>query len=114
MDTRERYQDIIEQVLTPYAERRYSGEDITNEAVFDRERGRFIVASVGWQGYRRVQQNLLHIDLMVTRYGFSAMARKTASRMNWRRQAFLKTILSSPSTALKTAHCSPNMPLPES
>jgi hypothetical protein len=64
MDTREHYRDIIEQVLIPYAERRYSGEDITNEAVFDRERGRFIVASVGWQGYRRVQQNLLHIDLV--------------------------------------------------
>lgn len=64
MDTREHYQKIIEQTLLPYAERRYSGEDITNEAVFDRERGRFIVASVGWQGYRRVQQNLLHIDLI--------------------------------------------------
>ena len=64
MDTRENYQKLIEQVLIPYVERRYSGEDITNEAVFDRERGRFIVASVGWQGYRRVQQNLLHIDLI--------------------------------------------------
>ena len=62
MGSREDYQEIIEWVLTPYAERRYSGEDITNEAVFNQERGRLIVASVGWQGYRRVQQNLLHID----------------------------------------------------
>ncbi len=46
MDTREHYQTIIEQTLLPYAERRYSGEDITNEAVFDRERGRFIIASL--------------------------------------------------------------------
>ncbi len=50
--------------MLPYAERRYSGDDITNEAVFDRERDHYIIASVGWQGYRRVQQNLLHIDLI--------------------------------------------------
>jgi len=64
MDTRQRYQEIIERVLSPYAERRYSGADITNEAVFDRERDHYIIASVGWQGYRRVQHNLLHIDLI--------------------------------------------------
>ncbi len=64
MDTREQYQQIIEQILLPYAQRRYSGADITNEAVFDRERGHFLIASVGWQGYRCVQGNLLHVDLI--------------------------------------------------
>jgi hypothetical protein len=64
MDTRERYREIIEQVLAPFAERRYSGADITNEAVFDRERDHYLIASVGWQGYRRVQHNLLHIDII--------------------------------------------------
>lgn len=64
MGTRQHYREIIERVLLPYAERRYSGEDITNEAVFDRERDHYIIASVGWQGYRRVQQNLLHLDLI--------------------------------------------------
>ena len=64
MDTCQRYREIIERILLPYAERRYSGDDITNEAVFDRERDHYLIASVGWQGYRRVQQNLLHIDLV--------------------------------------------------
>ena len=36
MDTIERYRQAIETVLRPYAERRYSGADITNEPIFDR------------------------------------------------------------------------------
>ena len=64
MDTSKHYRDIIERVLLPFAQRRYSGEDITNEAVFDRERDHYLVASVGWQGYRRVGQNLIHLDLI--------------------------------------------------
>ena len=64
MDTREHYREIIERVLRPYAERHYSGDDIANEAVFDRAGDHYIVASVGWQGYRRVAGNLLHLDLL--------------------------------------------------
>ena len=64
MDTANRYADLVEQVLLPYTKRRYSGEDSVNEAVFDRERGRFLIVSVGWQGYRRIQNNLLHIDVI--------------------------------------------------
>ena len=64
MDTRGQYRDIIEKVLAPYAERRYSDTGISNEAVFDRERDHYLVMSVGWQGYRRVQHSLLHLDLI--------------------------------------------------
>ena len=64
MDTRTQYIDIIEKVLTPFAERRYSDREIKNEAVFDRERDHYLVMSVGWQGYRRVQHSLLHLDLI--------------------------------------------------
>jgi hypothetical protein len=61
MDT---YRDAIEQVLSAYTAVRYANGDITNEAVFDRQHDRFLVVSVGWQGSRRVQHCLLHIDIM--------------------------------------------------
>lgn len=64
MDTRERYRSIVENVLMPYAERRYSDTGIANEAVFDRERDHYLVVSVGWQGIRRVQHSLLHLDII--------------------------------------------------
>ena len=50
-------------MLVPYSERVYSDKEIKNKAVFDRERDHYLVMSVGWQGYRRVQHSLLHLDL---------------------------------------------------
>jgi hypothetical protein len=64
MDTIERYRQIIETVLQPYAERRYSGAEITNETIFDPIGNHYLVTSVGWQGYRRVAHNLLHLDII--------------------------------------------------
>ena len=64
MDTLNRYRAIVESVLTPYAERRYSDTEITNEAVYDRSHDRYLIVSVGWQGVRRVQHCLLHLDII--------------------------------------------------
>src|SRR5579862_7192828 len=59
-----RYGSIVERVLLPYTEIHYANGNITNEAVFDRERGRYLIVSVGWQGVRRVQHCLLHLDII--------------------------------------------------
>ena len=58
------FDEVAEEVLRPYAERRYANGDITNEAVFDRAGDHYLIVSVGWQGYRRVAHNLLHLDLI--------------------------------------------------
>lgn len=63
MDTIERYRQVIQDVLTPLTQRRYSGADITNEVVLDREHDHYLVVSVGWQGSRRVQHCLVHLDI---------------------------------------------------
>ena len=60
----EQYRAIVERVLSEYVPIRYSNGDITNEAVFDRMRDRYLVVSVGWQGHKRVQHNLLHLDII--------------------------------------------------
>jgi hypothetical protein len=51
-------------VLTPYTERRYADAEIANEAVFDRDNDRYLIVSVGWQGPRRIQHCLIHLDLI--------------------------------------------------
>jgi XisI protein len=57
------YREIIERVLEPYTAIRYANGEIENEAVFDRERDRYLIVSVGWQGVRRVQHSLIHVDI---------------------------------------------------
>jgi soluble P-type ATPase len=64
MDTLNKYREILVRVLTPYAERNYSDKEIINEAVFDVVHDRYLVVSVGWQGIRRVQHCLLHLDII--------------------------------------------------
>ena len=58
------YRATIENVLSQYVPIQYANGDIQNEAVFDREHDRYLITSVGWQGYRRVAHNLLHLDII--------------------------------------------------
>lgn len=65
MDTLTQYRQIIERILLPLTERRYANGDITNEAVFDRERDHYLIVSVGWEGdTRRVHGCLVHLDII--------------------------------------------------
>jgi XisI protein len=52
MDTISQYKQIIEHVLAHYL-----------EPIFDREHGRYVAMSLGWQGARRVHSCLIHIDM---------------------------------------------------
>jgi hypothetical protein len=60
----QQYRAIIQAVLLAYTEIEYANGDIQNEAVFDTQRDRYLVVSVGWQGIRRVQHNLIHVDII--------------------------------------------------
>jgi hypothetical protein len=65
MDKIERYRQIIRDLLLPLTERRYSGLNVTNEAVFDETNDRYVVVSVGWEGnVRRIYHSLVHLDII--------------------------------------------------
>ena len=64
MDTRPAYPDIVENVLLPFSGRRYVGEDIENEAIFDRKRDRYLIVGVGWRPHERIRHILLHLDII--------------------------------------------------
>jgi hypothetical protein len=58
------YCDVVEKVLGVYTTIPYSRGDLTCEAVFDRQRGRFVLMTVGWNGNERVHFPVIHVDIV--------------------------------------------------
>ena len=59
------YREIIRRTLLPLTERKYSGRDVENEAVFDATNDRYLIMSVGWEGsIRRIHGCLAHLDII--------------------------------------------------
>ena len=58
------YRQIIETILTEYAQLPYAYEDIRTEAVFDRVHDRYVLVNVGWDNGQRVHGGLVHIDII--------------------------------------------------
>ena len=64
MDSLETYREIIERVLSDYAAVPYAHGDFQTEVVFDRDRDRYLLIDVGWDGKRRVHGCIVHIDMI--------------------------------------------------
>lgn len=64
MDALATYRQIIEQILTEYAEIPFAYGEVAAETVFDRERDRYLVMLVGRDGVRRVHGCLIHVDII--------------------------------------------------
>src|SRR5580700_7408314 len=58
------YCDLVEQVLDVYTKIPYAQGDLTCEAIFDRQRGRFVLMTLGWDDDERVHHPLAHIDII--------------------------------------------------
>jgi hypothetical protein len=66
MDTRPdlgAYRTSIERIIIEYARIPYAHGEIEPQVVFDRERDRYLLLSVGWDE-RRVHYCVIHIDLI--------------------------------------------------
>ncbi|MCI0381179.1 MAG: XisI protein [Gemmataceae bacterium] len=64
MDTLNAYRDIIERVLENYTKLPYAQGDLQCEAIFDRQRDRYALMTVGWDKHKRVHHPLIHIDIV--------------------------------------------------
>lgn len=64
MDTLTTYRQIVQQVLSAYVPRQYAHGNFHNEAVFDEQRDRYVIMSVGWDKTKRVHGSLIHIDII--------------------------------------------------
>jgi hypothetical protein len=65
MDTVNRYREIVKKVLLPLTERRYSGLDVANQAIFDGQSDRYLIMTIGWQKpFHRIARCLVQLDLI--------------------------------------------------
>jgi hypothetical protein len=63
MDRLNTYRQIIERVLTEYAQIPYTYGDIQSQTVFDRAADHYLLMNVGWDK-RRIHGCLIHIDII--------------------------------------------------
>ncbi len=64
MDRIETYRQIVRAVLSSYVEIRYANGAIQNATVFDGERDRYLVVSLGWDKAKRIHGALIHVDII--------------------------------------------------
>ena len=65
MDKVERYREIVSAVIAPLGALRYTNIDVANELIIDRDRDRYVVLTVGWEGNsRRIHSCLVHLDIV--------------------------------------------------
>jgi XisI protein len=64
MDSRERDRELVQRILTDYAQIPYAHGAITCETVFDDAADRYLLMLVGWDGLRRVHGCLIHVDFV--------------------------------------------------
>jgi hypothetical protein len=63
MDQVNRYREIVIRLVEEYAAYTPAYGDIRTEALIDRERDRYEVLQIGWDGSRRVHGSVIHIDI---------------------------------------------------
>lgn len=61
--TVDKYRQIVQQLLTRYAQIPYIHDDLTDETIFDQKADRYLLLTIGWQGRRRVNTIVLHLDI---------------------------------------------------
>jgi len=64
MDPLNAFRQAIEHVLTVYTNIPYAHGDLRCEALFDRERDRYALITLGWNAGKRVHFPLVHIDIV--------------------------------------------------
>ena len=64
MDILDRSRELIEKILSDYAEI-YSGcEVIQAEVIFDRHRDRYLFVEIGWENHKRVHDCIIHVEII--------------------------------------------------
>lgn len=64
MDKVKQYEKVIIQALEEYQLTKYSNMDTENQLVLDKENNRYILITIGWQGYKHIHSCTLHMDII--------------------------------------------------
>ncbi|MEG3845258.1 XisI protein [Microcoleus sp. herbarium14] len=64
MERIEEYRQFIRQLLTTHATpEQNSDSDVECQLVFDREQDHYQILDVGWEGYKRIYNCFIHLDI---------------------------------------------------
>lgn len=63
METLAYYRELVQRILEEYAAIPYANGDYDRELVIDREKDRYLLLTLGWDGKRRVYYPVIHIDI---------------------------------------------------
>lgn len=63
MDKLEEYRDKVKQLLNKYVQYKPSYGDVEVEQIFDTERNRYQIISVGWNNQKRIYGPIMHLDI---------------------------------------------------
>lgn len=64
MDPLDPWRDALERILGEHAALPSSYGDIRSEVLFDRKHDRYLLIDVGWKGYERIHEALIHVDVI--------------------------------------------------
>jgi XisI protein len=64
MDPLTKYRDAVMSVLQVWEQRPGPESSLQFEAVFDRDRDRYLLVTVGWDGHHHVHSTLAHIEMI--------------------------------------------------
>lgn len=67
MDTLTTYRQLIEHILTDYAQIPYAYGDIQSQTIFDRENNHYLLMNLGWDN-GRVHGCLVHVDIIQNKF----------------------------------------------
>jgi hypothetical protein len=63
MDKLEKYREYVEQLITGYANSDQNKEDVEVQLIMDTVRDHYQWMNVGWEGFKRVYNCLIHLDI---------------------------------------------------
>lgn len=61
MEKLERYRQLVMEIISEFT---YESEDVERRPIFDSERDRYQMMSVGWNGSQRIYGTLIHADII--------------------------------------------------
>ena len=64
MDTISKYQEIIEKIISEYANLRYSDSEVERKTVFDREQNHYLLMIMGVEGHKMVHGCIVHLEII--------------------------------------------------
>ena len=63
MDTLKEYREKVKQILAKYSQYKPSYGEVEIEEIFDIERDRYQLVSVGWNNQKRIYGCMMHLDI---------------------------------------------------